>query len=404
MFEQLRELLSSNQFASGGLLVVAVGGLLAYLRSLPYQLWRLFLRNCTNQVSFLNTDSCFEWVERWFSNNYSPWYGSYMVNEDNKNKKQGRYLAICENTKEVNYYLAPNYGWYYKIYKNRIITINKVSERGSGGNDNRIRDRIDIRIFGSKKILESFLHDIKKDYLKSKESGMSIYCMNTFGDWSKQSSRSYVNKPILPKGLYDKLKADMDNFYNAYEIYKSKGILHKRGYMFYGFPGTGKTSTIASLAFDLKKDIYIMDMSSGFSNSSFMSAVSMIPDNAILVLEDVDCFTQIKPRETKDSDDEPTTPLNMSTILNVFDGFATPSGLVFVITTNHKEKLDSALIRPGRIDVSVEFTHPSIEEVKELYIRLLGTDQGFDKFIADNQINSMAEVQTKILENYDVGI
>jgi chaperone BCS1 len=395
--------LSNNQFASGGLLVVAVGGLLAYLRSLPYQLWKLFLRNCTNQVSFLNTDLCFEWVERWFSTNYSPWYGSYMVNEDNKDKRVRRYTLEQSSPKDYNYYLAPNYGWYYKIYKNRIITINKVSEKGSG-NDNRIRDRIDIRIFGSKVILESFLSDIRQEYIKSKEQGMTIYSLSTFGDWQKQSSRDYVNKPILPDGLYDKLKNDMNNFYNSYELYKEKGILHKRGYMFYGFPGTGKTSTIASLAFDLKKDIYIMDMTSGFSNSSFMSAVSLVPNNAVLVLEDVDCFTKTRPREDKDSEEDSLVPLSMSTILNVFDGFATPTGLVFVITTNHKDKLDSALIRPGRIDVSVEFTHPTITEIKELYIRLLGTEEGFDRFFADNKIESMAEAQTKILESYNVGI
>lgn len=407
MIDSIVKLLQQNQFASGGLLVVVVGAVLAYLRSMPSYLWRLFLRNFTNKVSFLNTDGSFEWVEKWFSLNYKPSYGSYMVMQDTNNsyrpyKKYGvMYNSNKGSLNEIDYYLAPNYGWYFKWYKNRIITLNKISEKG-GGNDARIRDKIDIRIFGSKTILQNFLEEIKSKYQESKKGGMSIYCLSSFGDWEKQSVRDYVNFPILAPGKYDELKRDVDSFYSSYDSYRERGILYKRGYMFYGVPGTGKTSTIAALAFELCKDIYIMDMSAGVSNSTFISAIATIPSNGILVLEDMDCYSETNKRVKESGDDDKKEEggiLSLSTILNTLDGFATPTGLVFVITTNYKDKLDKALIRPGRIDKAVEFNAPSKNELKQLFIRLTGYELGFNSFFQQYGEISMAEAQTLILEN-----
>ena len=401
MIDSIISLLKQNQFASGGLLVVVVGAILAYLRSLPNYLWTLFLRNCTNKVSFLNTDGSFEWIEKWFSSNYRPLYGSYIVMQETSSKHGNIVYRTPYDINKINYYLAPNYGWYFKWYKNRIITLNKVSEK-SGGNDSRIRDIINIRIFGSKKILELFLEEIKSKYQESQKDGMNIYCLSNFGDWEKQSTRNYVNSPILSPGCYEELKRDMSSFYTSYEEYKSRGILYKRGYMFFGVPGTGKTSTIAALAFELNKDVYIMDMSVGVSNTTFMSAIRMIPKDGILVLEDMDCYSETNSRAEsgeKDEDKEEGGILSLSTILNTLDGFATPIGLVFIITTNHKDKLDKALIRPGRIDKAVEFAGPSEVELKQLYTRIVGYELGFNSFYKQYGNVSMAEAQTLILEN-----
>lgn len=400
------ELVQGNQFASGGLLVVVFGAVLAYLRSVPAYLKSSFLRNFTNKVSFLNTNGSFEWVERWFSANYSPKFGSYMVNEDVKSDYIARVIGSSRNKTEAKYYLAPNYGWYFKFYKGRLITINKISEKG-GGNDARIRDRIDIRIFGSKKILEMFLEDIRQEFLKSRQEGMSIYSLNAFGEWEKQSCRVYVNKPILPDGVYESIYNSVTRFYSSINVYREKGILYKLGFMLHGVPGTGKTSTIASIAFDVGKDVYIMDMSSGIGNAAFISAVSSVPSTAMLVLEDLDCYAGTQKRVKEDDDDKDsneTKTLSLSTILNTLDGFSTPFGLVFFLTTNHKDKLDPALIRPGRIDKSVEFKSPSAKEVKELFVRLTGNEEGFEDFYNKQEISSMAQAQGLIIENYDVGL
>lgn len=388
MIDTIRELITHNQFASGGILVVALTAVWTYLRSLPRDLWRLFLRNFTNEISFLSSDSCYEWVERWFSINYHPYYGRYMMTYD----------SSYSDRSNDKYYLAPNYGWYFRWYKWRVVTLNKTQDKVSEKSD-RVRDKIDIRLFGGKKILESFLEDLRKDYLASKKHGMKVYTMNMYGDWNSQSNREYVNQPILPKGIYQYLTNDLNKFITSYDDYKRKGILYKRNYMFYGIPGTGKSSTIARLAFDLKKDIYILNIHSGMTNTNFIEAVGSVPHSGLLVIEDIDCLDETHKREKEDSKkSNKTGNLNLSTILNTLDGFNCPNGLICFITTNKKEELDSALVRPGRIDVAIEFVNPGKSEVHQLYNRLTDSSEGFEEFFQKHEGRSMAELQTLILQ------
>jgi chaperone BCS1 len=364
------------------------GALLTYIRNIPYTLWAMFLRNFTNEVSFINTDPCFEWVERWFSVNYRPNYGRYMVVSDVQDE------TISGRTKTRDYYLAPNYGWYFKFYRYRIVFITKVSDKATEKGD-KIRDRINIRIFGSKKSLQKFLDDIHKAFFLAKNNGVIIKTLSMYLDWETRSFRYYANKPILANHAYERIKEDMSIFYSSYDSYKNKGILYKRGYLFYGEPGTGKTTAIVSLAHELKKDIYIMYLQPGMSNSGFISAVSMIPDNGILVIEDADCFQETHQRK-EDSKNKET--LSLSTILNTLDGVCTPMGLVFIITTNKKDTLDPALIRPGRIDMAVEFKKPEKEQIYELYTRIIGNDNKFEEFFNHNPNIGMAEAQALLLE------
>lgn len=388
MIQELLNLVNTNQFASGGLLVVMVGALLTYIRNIPDQLWRLFIRNFTNEVSFINTDPCFEWVERWFSANYKPNYGRYMVVSDVQDE------AIGGRKKNREYYLAPNYGWYFKFYRYRMVFITKISDKATEKGD-KIRDRINIRIFGNKKSLQKFLDDIHEAFFLAKNNGVVIKTLSTYLDWETRAFRDYANKPILANHVYERIKDDMSNFYSSYNSYKTKGILYKRGYLFYGIPGTGKTTAIVSLAHELKKDIYMMYLQSGMSNAGFISAISMIPENGILVIEDADCFQETHKRKDGDKNKE---TISLSTILNTLDGVCTPHGLVFIITTNKKETLDPALIRPGRIDVDIEFKKPEKEQIYELYTRIIGNDNHFEEFFNHYPDIGMAEAQTLLLE------
>ena len=73
-------------------------------------------------------------------------------------------------------------------------------------------------------------------------------------------------------------------------------------------------------------------------------------------------------------------------------------GLVFIITTNNKDTLDPALVRPGRIDMAVEFKKPEKEQIYELYTRIIGNDNKFEEFFNHNPNIGMAEAQTLLLE------
>merc|ERR1740129_708517 len=98
------------------------------------------------------------------------------------------------------------------------------------------------------------------------------------------------------------------------------------------------------------------------SDDSLKSAIERVPDNAIVVLEDVDALFG-KRREKKVQQ----SPLTFSGLLNALDGVGNHNGLVFVLTTNFKEQLDAALIRDGRVDLRVRFDYCTPDQMQKLF-------------------------------------
>ena len=67
MFEIIKHMISNqNQFASGGLLVMIIGGVGVFLRSLPAFLWSVMVRQTTVMITVKDDDAAFQWVKEWF--------------------------------------------------------------------------------------------------------------------------------------------------------------------------------------------------------------------------------------------------------------------------------------------------------------------------------------------------
>jgi chaperone BCS1 len=118
-----------------------------------------------------------------------------------------------------------------------------------------------------------------------------------------------------------------------------------------------------------------------------------MPADSLLLLEDIDCAWN----ERAAKDDAKT--LTFSGLLNVLDGAATPEGRVTFMTTNHKGKLDDALIRPGRVDQQLEFKNATTEQIRELGHRFNKSAAIDAEAWAGEQI-SMAQVQERLIQLY----
>jgi chaperone BCS1 len=137
--------------------------------------------------------------------------------------------------------------------------------------------------------------------------------------------------------------------------YQERGIPHKQGYLLFGPPGTGKSSFSLSLAGKHEWDIYTLQLSNN-SDSTLLNLFSELPAHCIVLLEDV--YTAgAKRRDSFDADQENDlkSAVTLSGLLNVIDGVSSQEGRIFIMTTNHIEHLDEALIRPGRSDKKIHF-------------------------------------------------
>jgi chaperone BCS1 len=161
----------------------------------------------------------------------------------------------------------------------------------------------------------------------------------------------------MNKEVQDDLLRDVKDFLDedTQKWYAYRGIPYQRGYLLYGPPGTGKSSFSLSLAGEFELDIYTLQLS-GISDSKLMKLFSELPPHCIVLLEDVDAAGMGR-RDDSDTDQEnkSSSAVTLSGLLNVLDGVSSQEGRVLVMTTNHIEHLDEALIRPGRADKKVHF-------------------------------------------------
>lgn len=157
---------------------------------------------------------------------------------------------------------------------------------------------------------------------------------------------------ILRGSLKEQIQNDFAQFFNSRDVYDRYGIPWKRGAIFIGPPGNGKTHTLKALVNQLGLPcLYVRSFKAdGETEQENMSEVfsraRMAP--CVVVLEDLDSMIHHK---------------NRSFFLNEVDGFQPNTGVVVLATTNHPEKLDSAILdRPSRFDRKYHFQLPKEAE------------------------------------------
>lgn len=128
--------------------------------------------------------------------------------------------------------------------------------------------------------------------------------------------------PNLKRAVID----DLDRFVRRKEYYKKVGKAWKRGYLLYGPPGTGKSSLVAAMANYLKFNVYDLELSNLYSNSELRRILLCTNNKSIIVIEDIDCTTQLHDREKdteSDADDQPNTKV-LNNLIVIFNFVSNP--------------------------------------------------------------------------------
>lgn len=179
---------------------------------------------------------------------------------------------------------------------------------------------------------------------------------NTY-QWTKYGSRLHrdISTIYINEDIKRKMVKGLTDFYSSSQLYDRFGITWKYVQLFHGPPGSGKTSTAIALASMFNKNLAKLTVTPQLNGQDMETLIKCLPDNTFLLIEDVDALF-IK-REGGSS-------LDFSTLLNCLDGITSKRGMVVIMTTNHKSKLDPAFLRPGRIDEDVEFFPPGRTELQ----------------------------------------
>ncbi|KAK3010677.1 hypothetical protein RJ639_011280 [Escallonia herrerae] len=229
---------------------------------------------------------------------------------------------------------------------------------------------------------------------------------------------STFEKVAMEPGLKKAVIEDLDRFLERKEFYRKVGKAWKRGYLLYGPPGTGKSSLIGAIANYLKFDIYDLQLMNLGNDSSLRKVLLATANRSILVIEDIDCSVGLPDRNAVYSESTSQafntdkrrrdSQFSLSGLLNFIDGLWSSCGdeRIIIFTTNNKEKLDPALLRPGRMDMHIHMSYLTPQGFKLLASNYLDSHDQHPCFgEIDGLIESMkvspAEVAEELMKSND---
>ena len=193
-----------------------------------------------------------------------------------------------------------------------------------------------------------------------------------YNKWTQlsQLKKRNLSSVFLDKDIIDNLKNDIEKFLKLEDTYK-------RNYLLYGIPGTGKTSLIFALASYLNMSVSIFSFVPGIDDTIFMKCVNSLPKNSILLLEDIDGVFVNRAKDYNNN-----SMISFSGVLNTLDGMGRKDKLLTFMTTNLKDQLDPALLRPGRVDYKIEFTYTTNYQISKMYDLFIKDDTHKKEFMS----------------------
>ncbi|GLJ12433.1 hypothetical protein SUGI_0190830 [Cryptomeria japonica] len=375
-----------------GLLSLQTNAIPTYLQQL-YKLWKSYRENLS-AFSHIEIPECeepcmgtnneiYRSVRLYLSNLEATANApSVSISRPSRTSKLGFSLPAQYKVKDE--YIGVQMWWSHEIKVDE-----KAGGRDRGGGATERKYVLKISNKDKARVLSSYLEHISDfAYNLQRRSQERKLFSNTEsrGRWSSVSFKhpSTFETLALDPDLKNKVQKDLDTFQESREFYRRTGRAWKRGYLLYGPPGTGKSSLIAAIANYMNYDVYDLELTKVLDNSTLRELLLATSSKSVIVIEDIDCAANLSAkamcRRPSKSNKEGSkqsrrgySTITLSGLLNFADGLWSSCGeeRIMIFTTNHKNRLDPALLRSGRMDMHILLSYCGFPAFKQLVFNYL---------------------------------
>lgn len=342
---RINEMCGGNQFMAAAISAWLLGVATFFFRKVPQDALALTQKHLTTSMTLTSQNVSFYSLMAWLEKKgYSKKFRRIKITN-------GRW-GDSGITKSVGY-------GRHLMWHGCIPLLIDLERRDSVAD--RDKEEITISKLGrSHKLFDTLLKALAIDEEDhSKTTKIRMYGSDECWAEVRQPKRE-LDSVLIPAAMRTQLIDTVKKFAADEPWYIRHGIPYQLGILLHGPPGTGKTSLIRALAAYLDTGLSVIP-------ASKLIGVSEMGDcKDIIVIEDVDSNKDTGDRLKAKAEIETSISLvkydgGISEILNALDGIVVSHGRVIIMTTNYIEKLDPALVRPGRVDLNLQLGYVTPE-------------------------------------------
>lgn len=370
--------LFDNPLFAGGIGLASLGAAAAFARKGVIAAAGAARRRLLVNVEISKQDPAYPWILAWLSNpRPTPGFiASRLTRIHNLSVTTATAAKgpSAGGPPSAHFFLQPGYGRHIVKFRNAFIAVNREKHNTANMNTGEPHEIVQLTtLWAHRHIFEEVFGEAHALAAKANEGKTMVYSARGM-EWAPLGDprkKRPLDSVILDEGVKESVVADVQDFLSRQQWYVDRGIPYRRGYLLFGPPGSGKSSFIQSLAGELDFGVAMINLSEmGMTDDKLAYLLTKLPKRTLLLLEDADAA--FSNRRQRDADGYSGASVTFSGLLNALDGIAAGEERLAFLTTNHVDRLDPALIRPGRVDMMMRIGEATRHQAGRMWDRFYG--------------------------------